>query len=288
MIRSLAAALIAGFTLAAPPALAAGDNSPAVKAFRSDVKPILGTLSAALRQAESNLAADLDAATAGAIADPAAFLGTLLTAYDEAFEAAAVAQMTAISAADEAGTLALQAAGATATPGLTAGAGGALDDFHARLARDVARFDASVRKSTGKALKKARKALAEGVVLTAITFPLPILDNADPGQVSPTGETGFYPRLPLVLMGYGDATQTYALILATGDVAVDQVFNVYDGDGVLFAEARDLPGLPSAIPFPLLLGVVTDLSGGPPNPHGNLRIEAFVEGSDGWTRTIGH
>jgi hypothetical protein len=288
MLRPFAAALLTACALAGAPALAAGDNSPAVKTFRADTKPVLATFAGVLRTAERNLAADLDAATAGAIADPEAFLGTLLAAYDEAYDAAAAAQWVAIQAADEAGTLALQAASATATPGLTVGTGGALDEFHARLARELARFDASVRKSTGKALKKARKALAEGAVLTAVTFPVSLLDNADPGQASPTVETAFFPRVPFVLMGYGDATQTYALILATGDPNADHVFHVYDGDGVLFVESLDLPALPSAVPYPMLLGVVTDLSGEPPIAHGNLRIEAFIEGSDGWTRSIGY
>jgi hypothetical protein len=288
MIRLLAAALIASCALAAPSAHAAGDDSPAVKTFRADAKPILSTLAAALRDAERGLAADLDAATAGPISDPEAFLGVLLAAYDEAFEAATGAQLTALSAADEAGTLALQGAAATATPGLTVGAGGALDEFHVRVAREMTRFDASVRKATGKALKKARKTLGEGAVLTAATFAVPTFGDADPGQVSPTDETGFMPRTPLVLMGYGDATATFVLILSTGYGPDDHVFNVYDGDGSLFVEARDLPALPTEVPYPRMLGVVTDLTGGPPTPHGNLRIEAFLNGADGWTRSIGY
>jgi hypothetical protein len=169
MIRPLAAALVAACALAATPALAAGDNSPAVKAFRPDAKQILNTYAASLRAAERTLATDLAAVTAGALPAPGAILDAYLAAYRAAFSNAAVAQFAPVNAADDAASQALNDATATATPGLTVGAGGALDDFRARLASETARFDANVRKATGQTLKKARKAIAAEAVLTVAT-----------------------------------------------------------------------------------------------------------------------
>ena len=76
MIRSLAAAVLAASALAAAPALAAGDNSPAVKAFRSSAKPILGTFAASLRDTERALAVALDAAVAEPLPPPRPFSPT--------------------------------------------------------------------------------------------------------------------------------------------------------------------------------------------------------------------
>jgi hypothetical protein len=285
MLRPLAAVLIAACALAAAPALAAGDNSPAVKAFRPDAKQILKTYAATLRAAERTLAAELDAAFAGPLSPPETFLAAYLSAYRSAFSDAAVAQFTAVSAADDAASQALIDATATSTPGLTVGAGGALDDFRARLASETARFDANVRKATGKALKSARKAIDVAALLTVATYPLPLFDDVDPGQAIPSNETGFLPRVPLVLIGYGDPIVRYVALLGTGLPDGDHVYNVYDADGGLIVTEQDVPAIKDALP---LIGGVFELTGAVPASHGNVRVEVFVNGSDGWTRSIGH
>jgi hypothetical protein len=285
MIRSLAAALLAACALAAAPALAAGDNSPAVKAFQPQAKEILRGYAVALRTIERGLANDLDAALTNPLPVPETLPTSFLAAYRDAFSDAATAHLTAVSAADDAGSQALNDATATATPGLTVGAGGALDDFRARLTAETARFDANVRKATGKALKKARKALDAETVLTVQTFPLPLIDDVDPGHTVPSNESQFLPRVPLVLMGYGDPTVQLVAFAATGLSTDDHIHNIYDADGSIFAIEQDVPTLPADLP---MIGGIFDVTGDGPSAHGNVRLEVFVTGTDGWTRSIGY
>ena len=118
-----------------------------------------------------------------------------------------------------------------------------------------------------------------------MTYPFPLFHDVDPGQAVPSSESAFLPRVPLVLLGYGDPSVRHVAFVATGLSGEDHIYNLYDADGVLILIEQDVLSIPADL---ALIGGVIELTGDVPASHGNLRVEVFVNGSDGWTRSIGH
>jgi len=283
LIRALFLGSCAGVCAAQTVASTQATFKNAAQAKAGEFAAALNPIRDQLRTDLDQLLEDLEAGTLLPSDLPGAYAEQLVTAFDSLENAC----FAIVQDLDDVGTF-LNAELAAVDPdvgtpkGLLIGGEGTLDQFHAKMQASLDKahklFAAELRRS----LKAVRKALPGTAILTAVVYPLPLLQLADPGLDEDAVESTFEPRVPLFLSAYGDESSQTLAGLSLSTAGNPMSMNVYDADGELLAS---LPADPLGGGSIYL--AETAVEGDDLPKHGNLRVEMFAN-SGGWTLGIGY